>query len=498
MESNRQILVETSKRLELAEKSRLAKQLDRAEAICRDLLKKHPNYVGALQTLGLTLADMQQYDLSCDYLARAASLNPKDWKVLTALSGSYLRNGASEMAALTLERAQVLKPNDASILATLGEIYREEREYELAANTHERAFTLDPSLGVARVGYGHSCGHLGRNAEAAAAYEQLIKDGFNSINTVFSLSQLPPSFITIDIEAHIAKATIGQRMTNNEYENLFGFASASYLDKAGRHEEAWKYLIKSNGDIFKEVKEAYRGDAATRASVLQLLSKSPKRSPLSAAAGATTSLFILGPSRSGKTTAERIAGNIDGIKRGFENPIIENAVRRTFQEAALITRQRLLELPPGLDDRFRSNYMEELEVRAGDARVFTNTHPGRIFDVYRLAIAVPNTRFLFVKRDVDDIALRIFMKKYQAGHLHSYDLGATREYIDWYYRMMDGLAEKFPTIIATAGYEQIVTAPESVVTIIQKLCGLPVKDVAIPTMGDDRHAAAPYKAIMAT
>ena len=157
MESNTALMVETSKKLELAEKSRLARQFDRAETLCRELLAKHPDYVGALQTLGLTLADMQKFDQSCDYLSRAASLNPKDWKILTALSGSHLRNGATQMAAITLEQAQRLKPDDANILATLGEVYREEREYEMAANAHERAFTIDPSLGVARIGYGHSC-----------------------------------------------------------------------------------------------------------------------------------------------------------------------------------------------------------------------------------------------------------------------------------------------------------------------------------------------------
>lgn len=496
MESNTALLVETSKKLELAEKSRLAKQFDRAETICRELLAKHPDYVGALQTLGLILADTQKFDQSCDYLSRAASLNPKDWKILTALSGSHLRNGATQMAAITLEQAQRLKPDDANILATLGEVYREEREYEMAANAHEKAFTLDPTLGVARIGYGHSCGHLGRNADAVAAYEQLIKEGFNSINTVFSLSQLPHSLISIDLKSSIAAATIGQRMPQAEFENLRDYTMASYFDKMQQYEEAWKHLTKANRNIFETVRKTYNGDATLRSNVLKLLKSGPKKEPLAKDPDVPISLFILGPSRSGKTTAERIAGAIDGIKRGFENPIIENAVRRTFQEAALISRQRPLELPTGLDQRFRANYLEELRSRADTAKVFSNTHPGRIFDVYRMATALPNCRFLFIKRSTDDLILRIFMKRYQSGHLHSYDLDATREYVDWYYQMMDEFCLKFPTITSQLNYEDIIAAPELVVSVLQNMCHLPATATIIPAIGDDRGAADGYKLLM--
>lgn len=496
MESNTALLVETNKKLESAEKSRQRKQLDQAEAICRELLAKHPDYVGALQTLGLVLADMQKFDQSCNYLSRAASLNPKDWKILTALSGSYLRNGATQMAAITLEQAQRLKPDDANILATLGEIYREEREYEMAANAHERAFTIDPSLGVARVGYGHSCGHLGRNADAVAAYEQLIKEGFNSINTVFSLSQLPHSLISIDLKSSIQAATIGQRMSQAEFENLRDYTMASYFDKMKQYEEAWKHLTRANRNIFETVRKIYNGDAAARSNVLKLLKSSPKKEPLPDNRDVPISLFILGPSRSGKTTVERIAGTIDGIKRGFENPIVENSVRRTFQEAALISRERPLELPLGLDPRFRTNYLEDLITRADTFKVFTNTHPGRIFDVYRMATALPNCRFLFIKRNTDDVTLRIFMKKYQSGHLHSYDLEATREYVDWYYKMMDEFCQKFPTITHQLNYEDIIAAPKQVVRLLEKLCQLPETAATVPTLGDDRGAADGYRLLM--
>src|SRR5688572_18068748 len=129
MKERGNVLLEARAKLEQAELFRRQKHLDSARKICDDLLKRYPDYVGALHTLGLILADQHDYPGALSQLSRAAMLNNKDWKILTALSGVYLRLNAPQMAAEILEQARKLKPDDASVLITLGEIYREQREY---------------------------------------------------------------------------------------------------------------------------------------------------------------------------------------------------------------------------------------------------------------------------------------------------------------------------------------------------------------------------------
>src|SRR6266436_4500959 len=118
--------------LEEADRLRQQGKLDRAEAICYPLTRRHPGYVAALHTLGLVYLDKGDFERSLDCLVRASMLDPTSWMTLTALSLAYLRLGASEMAAQTLERALAIRPQDASIFASLGEIHREEREYDVA------------------------------------------------------------------------------------------------------------------------------------------------------------------------------------------------------------------------------------------------------------------------------------------------------------------------------------------------------------------------------
>lgn len=477
-----------------AEQLRQSKQLSKAEAICSKLLQMDRDYVGALHTMGLILADKQDYEKSMISLGRAAMLNPKDWRVLTALAGVYLQLGANEMALRTLQQAQALQPDDPSILVTLGEIYREEREYELAAGVHDRAYTIDPSLLAARNGFGLACSHLGRLEDAAGAFEDMIEKGSRSISTLFALGQLPPRLIKSDLLALLQHAKPSDRQPKEHFESSLAFARASALDKAGRYAEAWDELVRGNTIEFRPMVDVYRKDAAARKKMLELVRGSQRvKPPVETTGKQPLSLFILGPSRSGKTTLEHLIGSKPSVKRGYENPIVENAVRRTFQSSGLPTRSRVFELPTGLDARFRDNYIEDLRARASGDSVFTNTHPGRIFDVYRLAQAAPEMRFVFVKRNVDDLALRIYMKKFQSGHPYAYSLPAIKEYVGWYNDMMTALEEKLEGIVRTISYEDIIENPKMVRNVVFELCGLGETQDNSPIIGDDRDAAHPYK-----
>lgn len=490
-------LLQSHARLREAERLRQAKALDKAQAICTELLKAHPDYVGALQTLGLIHADRRDYETARLHLSRAAMLNPRDWKILTALAGIYLKLDASEMAMRSLEQAQALKPGDSSIVATLAEIYREEREYELAAAAYERAYALDPSLRAMRIGLGWSLTHLGRLDAAADVFESLARNDAQDLTALSALSQMPPSLAGVDVLKGLGELRARPGQAPDEFEIALAFARAAALDRAKLHKEAWSELVAVNRRVFAPLAETSRKEERSRAKHLELLHGFRAQKPaLGSRQASCQSLFILGPSRSGKTTLERLAAFLPGVRRGYENPIVENAIRHTFQSAGLITRSQLVELPPQLDEVFCQNYLAELAERAQGARVFTNTHPGRIVDAWRFALAVPGARFILVKRDAQDLAVRIYMKRYKTGHPYAYDLAAIFGYIAWYHAMMDGLVAKFPDLVRIIAYEDMITDPRRALATLGELCGLVVSDSDLPELGDDRGAAAPYREAM--
>jgi tetratricopeptide (TPR) repeat protein len=485
---------ETYRQLEQAEALRRQGELDRARTLCEPLVARHPDYYGALHTLGLIYADKGQYPQALGCLVRAVMLNPRSWQALTALSTVYLELGASEMAAQTLEQARLINPRDSSIFATLGEIYHTEREYELAYDAYHSALDLDPGLEIAAIGLGVCCRHLGRYVEAAKFFEGLIERGSRSLAVLRTLADLPSSFVTLDVISELAKITPDKNANKAAFENSIALIKAAALDRAGQPEEAWQHLIVANRSLYLARQQDVRDVGETQRKSLARL-KTRQIKPASGAAQ-TISLFILGPSRSGKTTMETLIATLDGVKRGYENPIVENAIRRTFQSAGLLTDRAFEMLPSTLDSLCREIYMEELGRRAGSAKVFTNTHPARIHDAARVAATFPGVRFIFVKRNLDDNMLRIFMREYAVGNSYSYDLKATREHLLWYHQMIDALADKLPQIARVIQYEDIIADPAAALRMGAGLCGLPMKEGPLPELGDDRDCSKLYQALI--
>jgi Sulfotransferase family len=282
---------------------------------------------------------------------------------------------------------------------------------------------------------------------------------------------------------------------NHQHRLHAPLVRAVALDRMGRYAEAWKHALAANRLVMSKKKD----ELARHEHEPQARLKWLRASSFSAKAYAAgdeklpITLFILGPSRSGKTTMEGLVSNLDGVVRGYENPSVENSISRAYQSAGLLTAWTLDHLPPQFYPSCREIYVEELARRAGSARVFTNTHPVYIHDAARLATVLPNVRFMFVKRDLEDITLRVYMRKYNKGNAYSYDVKATREHVVWYYQMIDVLAEKLPNIVRVVQYEDIVADPASALRTAADLCGLSENERLQVEVGDDRDCAAPYR-----
>jgi tetratricopeptide (TPR) repeat protein len=502
-------LLNSFNRVKQAEELRLAGKLDAAQAICEQLLREQPDYWAALHTLGLVLVDKSDNEQALNYLVRAVMLDPRSCPSLTALGGVYLALGANEMAAQTLEQARSIDPQDPNILSMLGEIYRDEREYDLARDALRAALALDDDLVKAAVGLGWVYASLGQNAEAGAVFEGLLQRGLHRLEgfvergmapleVLGALANLPSTFVKIDVLSELDNLVREHGHGTATFENTAAFVRAAALDKLGRHKEAWGHALPANRAMFSTLRDELRRSRERENAVLGWLRANPIRpSGGNDWAKCPVSLFILGPSRSGKTTMERLVATLEGVKRGYENLSVDIALRRAFQSGCLLPNIYFELLPEKLHSLFREIYIEEITRRAGSAKVFTNTAPGRISDAGMVATTLPNVRFICVKRHLDDTILRIFQLKYKEGNFHAYDLKAARDHVLWYHQMIDLLAEKLPDSVRVIRYEDVVADPAAALRTAAELCGLPPPSGPVPCVGDDRGCAKPYRQFMA-
>jgi hypothetical protein len=156
------------------------------------------------------------------------------------------------------------------------------------------------------------------------------------------------------------------------------------------------------------------------------------------------------------------------------------------------------DLPKALDAKFREFYSEEVQEFGRGAKIVTDTYPAMIPYVGRVATALPNVRFIFVKRDRYDCALRIFMKHYRAGNHYAYDIRTIFHYVTWYYEMVELWFEKFPEISFSIDYEDAVAEPKATLSRIVEFCGTNV-DVRFPLdLGDDQGCSRSYREFIDT
>jgi Flp pilus assembly protein TadD len=486
-------------RLQQAEQLRQRGRLDQAQSICESLLQSHPDYAGALHTLGLVLADKENHQQALNYLVRAAMLNPRNWMTLTALSGVYLRLGAIEMAKQTIDQARSIEPREPGVLLVLGDILREEREFHLARDAYRQAVATDPSLAPAAVGLGWCLADLGEYQEAARVFETLIERGMRLLEPLRALASFPASVVRIDLLTQLEKAVREPGESEVEFDISAAFIRATALDRAGRHAEAWEHAARANRRAFQAMQGNLQRLSERRRTSLASLREHPGHGERGGKRqdAQPISLFVLGPSRSGKTTMERMISTLAGVKRGHESPIVEHAVSQTFQASALPTDSVLMNVPAPAYALCRSFYHKELARRVGTASVFTNTNSACIFEAAQIISAFENVRFILMKRNVDDNLLQIYFRKYQAGNVYSYDLKAAREHIIWYHQMIDLLAEKFPNIVRVIQYEDMIADPVAALRTAAELCGLPTHNGPPPKVAGDLGCSAPYRRFMA-
>jgi hypothetical protein len=164
--------------------------------------------------------------------------------------------------------------------------------------------------------------------------------------------------------------------------------------------------------------------------------------------------------------------------------------------SALPPDSALSSLPPPAYPLCRTLYREELARRLAGATVFTNTNSGCLFEAVHIASVFENVRFIFMKRNMEDNLLQIFMREYQGGNPYGYNLKAAREHILWQHQISDLMAEKFPNIVRVVHYEDMIANPMVGLRTAAELCGLFMPNGLLPTVAGDPGCSAPYRQFM--
>jgi len=483
----------------LAERSRSAGDLDHAQNLLEQLLSRYPDYFSALSTLGMVHMQRQAYRAAFPHLARAAMLNPDDWITLTNLGKVYLELDAPERAIHYLEKSLELDSSQHSTLFIIGTALISKKQYSRAAEILERICAAGPEIPAAPLWLSHCYLQLQRYDEAAKILKQAMESPLDRDLLSFGciLANELPKDAKLDLVILETLDQLGGHQANDAEETKLNiiFSRAACLERHGKHKEAWQCLSEVNAELAEQNTERRKIYWKQAEDLLETsLSWMPSQDSSPEDTGdSPTLLFILGPSRSGKTTLENLAAELPGVIKSYENDIVIAAAKRVSQMADLLTTEYICKLPREFDSDVSKTIQMLLQDAAKSTDFITVTHPGVIHDVGRLTDCVSNVRFAFVKRNEDDNAFRIFGHFYKLNtNEYAHSTSEIYSYLNQYNQLIDHWLETLGDKTILINYEEMIDNPHATLERVAQFCGVDMPADPVLQTGDDRSCSAPY------
>ena len=499
--------VQAQRQLEDARRFLDTGDASKAQEVCRDLLGAHPEYVEALATLGRAYLAEKNHDAALPCFLRASMLAADDPAILTDLADIYFHLGSHDMARQTAEHVLTLSPGkDAAYAAHLliGRVCYHQNDYGAAIAHLEQVKSASQDTEDAAFLLGLCHLETGNRKEAIATLTVAMKSGLPALEHAEALYRL----------SHVSDAAQAKKLlkeldafeeeapsfASEEEEQRFAafrdFARAALLGRAGNAEDAWELLESANSSMGGGFQEAQQQLREADEHIIQRASEwiyagAPlddisEQGPLS--------LFILGLPSSGKSTLERLVGAVDGVAKGFDHDLVQVAARETATSNGFLPLNFPGQLPTSAHRQFTKTYARATKARAQGAEVLTCTNSDLLADLGRIAETVQRMKVVFLTRDHDDTALRIFEQYFADGsNPYSYNVSAIYEQFEVYTRLSDAWAEALHGVCLRVSYEDLVSDPQATLKRVADFCALDASDTEIPDLGDDRGCAEPYR-----
>ncbi len=472
-----------------------------SEKICKELITNFPKYYAAHRELAKIYIEQKQFYSAFQHLALALSGDQSDYFSLLNLEAltyelEFFETGQdlSELIEIVGKKYGIKQHSDVHFL-NKGKILLKNHEYINSAIEFEKCLHADPQNEEIALKLIESYEAIGKYKESLELIEKFISgSGSKKNNFIYLLSAFPKSLIQKNVKRYITIANNLNAEGEEETQRLFSLARFYHMEK--KYAQAWSEISKANERVKLTIGNKHLDDKNWEENILRWAKDTEFNvPPISDDEPETLPLYMLGPSRSGKSCLEKALEWIPGIKLGFENKLLSNATSRAFNTGDRLPATFLPFLPDQLLPEFVSCYRSMFRETTQGTKIFTTTTPGLITAVPAIVYALPKAKFIFLKRNPLDTAFRMYFKHYRNSHFHSYDINWSLDYIKWYYDLADIWRIKFPNAILTIEYESLVTKPTENINNIMTFLGINKKvpnDLVIP---NDSGFSDPYHAL---
>jgi tetratricopeptide (TPR) repeat protein len=459
------------------------------DAEAADCLRKGimlaPGRVQALVAFGSLLTKTGNAAAALPLLERAVAIDGRSVAAHRALGNALTRVRRYDEAEKTLEKALELAGTDvAEVVALLAQAQARQGKDDLAMQNLDRALELDPNLAIAVGGKASLLQTLGEFAAAETWFRKSFEidpgNGENYRLFIASHKTKPGDPVIAQMLARYDDRSIsaGDRM------NL-GFAIAKALEDVKDYSKVFRYLEEAN----RLMRAAKPYHISRRLTDIRLVKEAFADFDWKGARidGVTdfAPIFVTGMPRSGTTLIEQIISSHSTVEGAGE---VGEAARAAHELIVLNGRARAMGRVPEPEIATLGRSLETfIRARFPDAPRITDKSIQSYMFIGLLKLAMPNARFVIVRRDPRDNLLSIYKNKFPDDtHLYAYDQRDLAITYATFVEMVDFWRERVPDWFYEVQYEDLVANPEAETRELIAACGLPWEDACLKPQDNER------------
>ncbi|SFR41418.1 tetratricopeptide repeat-containing sulfotransferase family protein [Litoreibacter janthinus] len=481
-------------------------QLDDAERGYKRLLKSAPNLPEVNFNLGEIFALRGKFAEAADRFEVALKLRPNEpaiWASYLNLAAKHpnpknfdlLRERARPVLGATAafaffegvasrrdekwkEAAGFFKSaiesgfRQARVYAEYGSTLVELKQFDLAMEQFDKGLSASPENDVLLFRKASLLQSMGRIDEARTAVQRAIKQVPNA-GAYHALYASLTKMGADDPNIAVMKTALKSKRAGDGEIPSVAYALAKAMEDSGQFGKVFNYLNIANTALAK----TYPYDVpAVKASAERIRDLYDQIKELDGPICAASPIFVTGAPRSGTTLVEQILASHSKVEGGGELGIVQpkfsNLISGPDSEwggdgMALLTKFTAA----------ATEFEEELKRRFPHAQVVTDKSISSYAIMGFLAKAMPNARFVVVRRDPFDNALSIYKNQFREG-LHRY--ANNLEHIAFFLRQFEDMVEfwreQCPGVFHEIRYEDLIAEPEAQSRALVKAVGLDWED----------------------
>ena len=457
-----------------------------AVGLIRRVIRRYPDFPEAHNTLGNILKNQGDTAGAVACYRKAVKLRPEHVSAHYNLGNCYRDVGNLEKAAACYRRAVEINPEYAKGHNALGGILRDQDKAAEAIACHRRALAINPRYAAGYYGLACVLQVLGRFDEATTQFEKALAIEPDYAGPYQGLAAMRKTEPGDELIARMQELLDTAALSRAD-RILLDFALGKCFDDTGEYDEAFEHYRSAN-ELKKLVEPFNAGDFTRK--IDRVIETFTRRLVEEKAALGTSSelpVFVVGMPRSGTTLVEQIlashprvvgAGELRLIGRMGENlpGLLQASV--PYPECA-----RLLDAATVL--RLAQGYLDHVEALAGGAARVVDKEPVNFAHLGLIATLFPRARIIHCQRDPMDTCLSCYFQDFRSQAFAN-DLSHIGLYYQTYRRLMAHWRRVLSMPVLDLCYEDLATDPEGASRRMIDFCGLGWDDACLDFTNTDR------------